>query len=56
MNRQVQSGNDSYSKLVSSIVKKESVLGLMTRGLKVKIITNGIQGMVFTILFDLLRK
>lgn len=56
VNRQVQSGNDSYLKLVSSIIKKESVLGLMTRGLKVKIITNGIQGMVFTILFDLLRK
>ena len=28
----------------------------MTRGLKTKIITNGIQGMCFTIMFDYLRK
>ena len=56
INRQVSSGNESYSKLIKDIVSRDSVLGLMTRGLKVKIITNGIQGMVFTILFDLLRK
>lgn len=55
VNRQTQTGNESYSSLIKGIIRKESVFGLMTRGLKVKIITNGIQGMVFTILFDLLR-
>ena len=55
VNRQTQTGNDSYSSLIKGIIRKESVFGLMTRGLKVKIITNGIQGMVFTVLFDLLR-
>lgn len=29
--------------------------GLMTRGLTSKIITNGIQGMVFTVLFDFFK-
>lgn len=56
VNRQVSSNNESYTKLVRDIVSRDSVLGLMTRGLKTKIITNGIQGMVFTVLFDALRK
>lgn len=56
VNRQVSSGDQSYKKLIQEIVSKDSVFGLMTRGLRVKIITNGIQGMVFTVLFDALRK
>ncbi len=40
VNRQVSSNNESYTKLVRDIVSRDSVFGLMTRGLKVKIITN----------------
>ena len=55
-NRQTSETNISYSRLIKNIIEKESVIGLMTRGLKTKIITNGIQGMCFTIMFDYLRK
>lgn len=55
INRQVSSSNDGYIKLIKDIISQDKVTGLMTRGLKVKIITNGIQGMVFTILFDMLK-
>lgn len=55
-NRQTSAENISYSKLIKNIIEKESVFGLMTRGLKTKIITNGIQGMCFTVIFDYLRK
>ena len=55
-NRQTSETNISYTNLVKNIIKKESIIGLMTRGLKTKIITNGIQGMCFTIIFDYLRK
>ena len=55
-NRQTSAENISYSRLIKNIIEKESVFGLMTRGLKTKIITNGIQGMCFTIMFDYLRK
>ena len=55
-NRQTSETNISYSKLIKDIIEKDSVIGLMTRGLKTKIITNGIQGMCFTIMFDYLRK
>ena len=55
-NRQTSAENISYSKLIKNIVEKESIVGLFTRGLKTKIITNGIQGMCFTVIFDYLRK
>lgn len=56
VNRQVSDSNIKYYELIKNIIKKESIIGLFTRGLKTKIITNGIQGMIFTILFDYLRK
>ena len=55
-NRQTSETNISYKNLVKNIIEKDSVIGLMTRGLKTKILTNGIQGMCFTIMFDYLRK
>ena len=55
VNRQTQTENISYSKLIKNIIEKEGINGLLTRGLKTKIIANGIQGMLFTIIFDYLR-
>ena len=55
-NRQTSSSSISYVKLVKNIVENDSLLSLFTRGLKTKIITNGIQGMCFTVMFDYLRK
>ena len=36
-------------KTVKSIIKKDGILGLFGRGLQTRIITNGIQGMLFTV-------
>ena len=55
VNRQTQTDNISYSKLIKNIIEKEGINGLLTRGLKTKIVANGIQGMLFTIIFDYLR-
>ncbi|GAJ10665.1 unnamed protein product, partial [marine sediment metagenome] len=56
INRQTSLESQSYRELMREIVQKQGVLGLLTRGLSTKILSNGIQGMVFTILFDYLRR
>lgn len=56
INRQTNTKTQSYGELMRDIVAKQGVSGLMTRGLSTKIISNGIQGMVFTVLFDYLRR
>ncbi len=43
----------SYVAVVQMIVKKEGILGLLGRGLATKIITNGIQGLMFSVLWKL---
>lgn len=43
----------SYPEVVRSVVQKDGVLGLMGRGLKTKIISNGIQGLLFSVLWRL---
>ena len=35
------------------MLEKEGVLGLMGRGLKTKILSNGLQGLLFTVLWRL---
>jgi hypothetical protein len=55
INRQTTTTALSYSELVRDIIKKQGIQGLMTRGLSTKILSNGIQGMVFTVLFDYMR-
>jgi hypothetical protein len=55
VNKQTQQSTDSYLKLARNIVNNDGMIGLFTRGLGTKLVTNGIQGMVFTILFDYLQ-
>mmetsp|Transcript_19845 Transcript_19845/g.41242 ORF Transcript_19845/g.41242 Transcript_19845/m.41242 type:complete len:290 (-) Transcript_19845:40-909(-) len=43
--------NVSYPEAVSNIVKKDGVAGLMFRGLETKILANGLQGILFSILW-----
>jgi len=40
----------SYPQIIKEIVKTDGVIGLFGRGLKTKIMSNGIQGIMFTIL------
>lgn len=43
----------TYPEVVKQVVAKDGVLGLMGRGLKTKIISNGIQGLMFSVLWRL---
>ena len=45
----------TYKQVVQDIVATEGVKSLFTRGLGTKIITNGIQGMMFTVLWKMLQ-
>lgn len=59
-NKQTSQNNISYKNVVKNILNKEGIKGLMGRGLKTRIITNGTQGILFTILWkhieELLQK
>lgn len=46
---------NNYRDVIKEVVQKENVFGLMTRGLKTKIIINGLQGGVFVVIFDYLK-
>lgn len=52
ISRQTSETNESYKEIVNEIVKKDSIPGLFTRGLKTKMILNGLQGFIFVIIFD----
>jgi len=41
----------SYSKTVQLVVSKDGVLGLFGRGLKTRILANGVQGLMFSVLW-----
>lgn len=41
----------TYNQAIKQIIKQDGILGLFGRGLKTRIIANGIQGMLFTILW-----
>ena len=43
----------TYAEIVKNIVAKEGVQGLFLRGLGTKLITNGIQGVLFSVLWRL---
>jgi hypothetical protein len=43
----------SYPQVVRSVVARDGLLGLFGRGLKTKIISNGMQGLLFSVLWRL---
>ena len=47
--KQTYQSSISYLGVTKEIIKKDGVIGLLGRGLKTRIITNGLQGIVFTI-------
>ena len=54
--KQTNESTASYSKVINDIIKKDNVSGLFLRGLKTKMLLNGIQGFVFVIIFDKLKQ
>ncbi|KAJ4122948.1 hypothetical protein NW768_009939 [Fusarium equiseti] len=51
--RQVNDTKISYSEAARAVVAEEGVLGLLGRGLKTRILANGLQGILFSILWKL---
>ena len=51
-----KNSNASYSQIVKSIITEKGVMELFGRGLKTKIMINGIQGIVFTIVWKSLEE
>jgi hypothetical protein len=51
--RQTIPTNEGYIAITKAIIKNEGLVGLAGRGLKTKIITNGIQGLVFSVFWKL---
>ena len=45
----------TYIKIITTIVEKEGITNLLGRGLKTKIISNGIQSIIFTIIWKSLE-
>lgn len=43
----------TYSETLKGILKHDGVMGLFGRGLKIRIITNGIQGLLFSVLWKI---
>lgn len=49
--RQTFSEAVTYPEVVRHVIKQDGVMGLLGRGLKTRIIANGIQGLLFSILY-----
>ena len=53
--KQTNKNNMSYKLIVKNIIEKDGIQGLLFRGLKTKIITNGVQGLLFTVIWKILE-
>jgi hypothetical protein len=53
--RQTHESRVSYGQAVKEIVEKDGVAGLFGRGLKTRIFTNGLQGIMFSVLWKLIE-
>ncbi len=49
--RQTHPQKISYKQAISDVVKQDGVLGLMGRGLQTRIVANGMQGLMFSVLW-----
>ena len=48
--------NISYVNSVKHVIKEDGFKGLFGRGLKTRILTNGLQGMLFTVCWTVLQE
>ena len=56
ISRQTAKENISYKEVFKRIIEEDGILGLMGRGLKTKIISNGVQGLLFTVIWKSLEE
>lgn len=51
--KQTHTSSITYKKVVTNILESDGIGGLFFRGLKTKIVTNGIQGIIFSVFYKL---
>ena len=56
ISRQTATEKISYKEVFKRIIEEDGILGLMGRGLKTKIISNGVQGLLFTVIWKSLEE
>jgi hypothetical protein len=49
--KQTHSSYLSYNEALNIVIKEDGIIGLFTRGLQTRILANGLQGMLFTVLW-----
>ena len=54
--KQTYNNNLSYTQITKDIIKKDGLIGLFGRGLKTRILTNGLQGIIFTVSWKFIEK
>jgi len=54
--KQTSQANISYNEAVTLIVEQDGIKGLFGRGLQTRILTNGIQGIIFTVCWKYIEK
>lgn len=54
--KQTHHNNITYKEIVKEIINKEGLKGLFGRGLKTRILTNGLQGIIFTVSWKFIEK
>lgn len=54
--KQTHMENISYGRVVKEILEKDGINGLLFRGLKTKIFTNGLQGIIFSVFYKLISE
>jgi len=51
-----QTGNETtYKQVVENVIKTDGITGMFTRGLKTKLMINGLQGFIFVVVFDKIK-
>lgn len=54
--KQTHNNNLGYIEIIKEIINKDGLIGILGRGLKTRILTNGLQGVIFTISWKFIEK
>ena len=55
ISKQTSGSKESYFEIAHDIIKQDGMRGLFGRELKMKILTNGIQGIVFNVIWKIIQ-
>lgn len=54
--RQTHPEKVSYTRAINEVIAKDGLIGLFGRGLKTRILANGLQGIMFSVLWKLIEE